>query len=113
MKPPPFEYHMVGSVDEAVSLLAEYGDEAKVLAGGQSLVPLLALRLARPEHLIDINGIGELATVSDGGRLAVGALLRHRVAERSSTVRAANPLLADALGLIGHAAIRNRGTIGG
>jgi carbon-monoxide dehydrogenase medium subunit len=113
MKPPPFEYHLVGSVDEAVTLLAEYGDEAKVLAGGQSLVPLLALRLARPEHLIDINGVGDLATLADGLGLAVGALLRHRVAERSPTVRAANPLLADALGLIGHVAIRNRGTIGG
>jgi carbon-monoxide dehydrogenase medium subunit len=113
MKPPPFEYHLVGSVGEALALLTDHGDEAKVLAGGQSLVPLLALRLARPAHLVDINGVSELATVSDGGGLTVGALVRHRVAERSLRVRAANPLLADALGLIGHVAIRNRGTIGG
>jgi carbon-monoxide dehydrogenase medium subunit len=113
MKPPPFEYHAVGSVDEAVSLLAELGDEAKVLAGGQSLVPLLALRLARPAHLVDINGVADLATVANGDGLVVGALVRHRVAERSPTVRSANPLVADALGLIGHVAIRNRGTIGG
>jgi carbon-monoxide dehydrogenase medium subunit len=113
MKPPPFEYHAVGSVDEAVTLLAEHGDEAKVLAGGQSLVPLLALRLARPAHLIDINGVGDLAAVANGAGLAIGALVRHRVAERSPAVRAANPLVADALRLIGHVAIRNRGTIGG
>jgi carbon-monoxide dehydrogenase medium subunit len=113
MKPPPFEYHAVRSADEVVALLADHGDEAKVLAGGQSLVPLLALRLARPAHLIDINGIDGLATVGDGGGLAVGALVRHRVAERSPAVRAANPLVADALRLIGHVAIRNRGTIGG
>ncbi len=113
MKPPPFEYHAVGTTDEAVALLAEYGDEAKVLAGGQSLVPLLALRLARPAHLVDINGLTGLASLANGGGLTVGALVRQRVAERSSTVAAANPLVAGALALIGHAAIRNRGTIGG
>ncbi len=113
MKPPPFEYHPVESVGDAVGLLADLGDEAKVLAGGQSLVPLLALRLARPAHLVDINAVSELASVSNGDGLMLGALVRHRVAERSSTVRAANPLVADALGLIGHVAIRNRGTIGG
>jgi len=113
MKPPPFEYHAVASVDEAVSLLGDLGDEAKVLAGGQSLIPLLALRLARPAHLVDINRVADLATVANGNSLVVGALVRHRVAERSSTVRSANPLVADALGLIGHVAIRNRGTIGG
>ena len=87
MKPPPFEYHAVASVDEAVSLLGDLGDEAKVLAGGQSLVPLLALRLARPAHLVDINGLADLATVANGNGLVVGALVRHRVAERSPVVR--------------------------
>jgi carbon-monoxide dehydrogenase medium subunit len=113
MKPPPFEYHAVGSVEEAVGLLAEHGDEAKVLAGGQSLVPLLALRLARPAHLVDINGVSELASLANGDGLRVGSLVRQRVAERAATVGAANPLLVRALGLIGHTAIRNRGTIGG
>jgi carbon-monoxide dehydrogenase medium subunit len=113
MKPPPFEYHAVASVDEAVTLLGEHGDEAKVLAGGQSLVPLLALRLARPARLVDINGIGDLASCTNRQGLTVGSLLRQRVAERSESVKAANPLLVRALGLIGHTAIRNRGTIGG
>jgi aerobic carbon-monoxide dehydrogenase medium subunit len=113
VKPPPFEYHAVSSVDEAVALLAEHGEEAKVLAGGQSLVPLLALRLARPAHLIDINGVDALTSLANGDGLNVGSLVRQRVAERSDRVAAANPLLVRALGLIGHTAIRNRGTIGG
>jgi carbon-monoxide dehydrogenase medium subunit len=113
MKPPPFEYHAVDSAEDAVDLLAEHGEDAKVLAGGQSLVPLLALRLARPEHLIDINRVGELASVRDCGGLRLGALVRHRGVERSTAVAAANPLLATAVRFIGHAAIRNRGTIGG
>jgi aerobic carbon-monoxide dehydrogenase medium subunit len=113
MKPPPFEYHPVATVEEAVGLLAEHGDEAKVLAGGQSLVPLLALRLARPAHLVDINDVAGLGTLANGNGLTLGSLVRQRVAERSDTVRAANPLLADAIGLIGHTAIRNRGTLGG
>ena len=113
MKPPRFEYHRAGSVDEVVALLAEHADEAKVLAGGQSLVPLLSLRLARPAHLIDINRVAELATVANGSGLTVGAMVRHRTIERSDAVRTANPLLADAVRFIGHGAIRNRGTIGG
>jgi carbon-monoxide dehydrogenase medium subunit len=112
MKPPPFEYHAATSVDEAVALLAEHGEDAKVLAGGQSLVPLLALRLARPAHVVDINRVGELAAVTNGNGLRVGSLVRQRVAERSDVV-GTNPLLVRALGLIGHTAIRNRGTIGG
>ncbi len=113
MKPPPFEYHAVASVDEAVALLGEHGEDAKVLAGGQSLVPLLALRLARPAHLVDINGVEALTSLANGDGLAVGSLVRQRVAERSEQVASANPLLVRALGLIGHSAIRNRGTIGG
>src|SRR3954452_2977893 len=113
MKPPLFEYHAPASVDEAVGLLAEHGDEAKVLAGGQSLIPLLSLRLARPAHIVDVNGLSELASISNGSGLEVGALVRHRIAERSPDVASASPLMATALHLIGHAAIRNRGTIGG
>lgn len=112
MKPPPFEYHAVDSADEAVSLLAEYGDQAKVLAGGQSLIPLLALRLSRPDHLVDVNRAG-LTSVSEDGGLRLGALVRHRVTERSDVIAAACPLLPEAAGFIGHTAIRNRGTIGG
>jgi len=114
MKPPPFEYYAADSAQEAVSLLAEYGPDAKVLAGGQSLVPLLALRMSRPEHLVDVNRAAELEQQrSDADGLHLGALTRHRVTERSAGIRAANPLLSEAARLIGHAAIRNRGTIGG
>jgi carbon-monoxide dehydrogenase medium subunit len=113
VKPPLFEYHRAGSVDEVVALLAEHADEAKVLAGGQSLVPLLSLRLARPAHLVDINRVADLATIANGNGLTLGAIVRHRAVERSDVVRRANPLLAHAVGFIGHSAIRNRGTIGG
>lgn len=113
MKPPPFEYHVATTVDEAVALLAEHGDEAKVLAGGQSLLPLLSLRLARPTHLVDINRVEGLNGVADTDGLRLGALVRHRTAERSAEVVAANPLVAGAARLIGHAAIRNRGTVVG
>ncbi|HEX5267466.1 MAG TPA: xanthine dehydrogenase family protein subunit M [Acidimicrobiales bacterium] len=113
MKPPPFEYSAAHSVEEAVDLLAEHGDEAKVLAGGQSLLPLLSLRLARPGILVDINPVAELATISDGSGLELGAMVRHRAAERSAAVRTEAPLVIEALGLVGHAAIRSRGTIGG
>jgi len=100
-------------VDEAVAQLAELGDEAKVLAGGQSLVPLLNLRLAYPAFLVDINPIGELDFITNGSGVRVGAVARHRDVERSELVARANPLLAAAVKLVGHAAIRNRGTIGG
>ena len=113
MKPPPFEYSVARSVDEAVDLLAEHGDEAKVLAGGQSLLPLLSLRLARPGVLVDINPVPELASISDGSGVELGAMVRHRAAERSADVRAEAPLVAEALHLVGHAAIRSRGTVGG
>ena len=84
MKLPPFDYEAPQTVSEAVELLAEYGDEASVLAGGQSLIPLLALRLARPAVLIDINGIAELSGVSaTNGWMAIGAMTREYVAEES------------------------------
>ena len=114
MKLPEVEYEAPATAAEAIDLLAEHGDEASVLAGGQSLIPLLALRLARPEVLIDINGVDELAGVSAAdGRVAIGAMTREYVAEESQTVADAVPLLAAALPLIGHEAIRSRGTIGG
>jgi aerobic carbon-monoxide dehydrogenase medium subunit len=114
MKLPPVEYEAPTTVAEAVDLLAEHVDEASVLAGGQSLIPLLALRLARPEVLIDINAIDELSGVSAAdGWVAIGAMTREYVAEESETVAGTVPLLAAALPLIGHEAIRSRGTIGG
>ena len=114
MKLPSVEYEAPATVAEAVGLLAEHQDEASVLAGGQSLIPLLALRLARPALLIDINGLGELSgiTVADG-RVAIGAMTREYAAEESETVAETVPLLAAALPFIGHEAIRSRGTIGG
>jgi aerobic carbon-monoxide dehydrogenase medium subunit len=114
MKLPPFDYMAPDTVPEAVDLLAGHLDEASVLAGGQSLIPLLALRLARPSVLIDINGIDELSGVSaTDGHVAIGATTREYVAEESEIVAEAIPLLAAALPLIGHEAIRSRGTIGG
>ena len=113
MKASAFEYVRVSSVEEAVAQLAELGDEAKVLAGGQSLVPLLNLRLANPAYLVDINRIGELNFIANGSGIRVGAVARHRDVERSELVARANPLLVAALRRVGHAAIRNRGTIGG
>jgi carbon-monoxide dehydrogenase medium subunit len=114
MKLPLVDYEAPKTVSEAVELLAEHQDEASVLAGGQSLIPLLALRLAHPAVLIDINGIAELSGVSaTDGWVSIGATTREYVAEESGTVADAVPLLAAALPLIGHEAIRNRGTIGG
>jgi len=114
VKLPYVEYEAPATVAEAVDLLAAHQDEASVLAGGQSLIPLLALRLARPSVLIDINGVGELSGVSAAdGWVAVGAMTREYVAEESAAVAEAVPLLAAALPLIGHEAIRSRGTIGG
>ncbi len=114
MKLPYVEYEAPATVAEAVDLMAEHQDEASVLAGGQSLIPLLALRLARPAVLIDINGLGELSGVSAAdGWTAIGAMTREYVAEESEMVADSVPLLAAALPLIGHEAIRSRGTIGG
>jgi carbon-monoxide dehydrogenase medium subunit len=114
MKLPPVDYEAPKTVSEAVELLAEHLDEASVLAGGQSLIPLLALRLAHPAVLIDINGVDELTGVSAAdGWVSIGAMTREYAAEESKTVADAVPLLAAALPLIGHEAIRNRGTVGG
>lgn len=114
MKPAPFSYIAPRSVDETLALLAEYGAEGKILAGGQSLVPLLAMRLARPQVLIDINGIRSLAYIRrKGDRLHVGALTRQRAVEESAAVRRQVPLLWEAIRFVGHPQIRNRGTVGG
>jgi len=105
MKLPPVEYEAPTTVAEAIDLLAEHGDEASVLAGGQSLIPLLALRLARPEVLIDINRVDELSGVSAAdGHVTIGAMTREYMAEESGTVADTLPLLAAALPLIGHEA---------
>jgi carbon-monoxide dehydrogenase medium subunit len=112
MKPAPFEYFDPRTTEEAVGLLATHGDDAKVLAGGQSLVPMLALRLARPSVLIDVNRIGGLDAVQQSGAtVSVGALVRQRALERWAGERA--PLLAAALRHVGHAPIRARGTVAG
>jgi carbon-monoxide dehydrogenase medium subunit len=114
MKPAPFEYFAPETVADAASILSRYEGEAKVLAGGQSLVPLLNMRLARPAALVDLNRVPELDFIrEDGGRLVVGAMARQRDAERSDLVARAQPLLRDALKQIAHPQIRNRGTIGG
>jgi carbon-monoxide dehydrogenase medium subunit len=114
MKPAPFEYHAPTTVDEAVGLLAEHADACKPLAGGQSLVPMLALRLTRFEHLVDLNRVGELAGIDRvDGSLRIGAMTRQRAVERDATTATAAPLVARAVPFIGHTQIRNRGTIGG
>ncbi len=113
MKPPPFTYVAPESLDEAVSALAEHGEDAKVLAGGQSLIPLLSLRLARPTALIDLNRVTGLSSIEVNGSTTIGAMTRHRAVERSAEVASHVPLLATAVPYIGHAAIRTRGTIGG
>jgi CO/xanthine dehydrogenase FAD-binding subunit len=114
LKPPPFSYSSPERLDEALQLLSEHGEDAKVLAGGQSLVPLLNFRLARPAHIIDINRVRELAYLQRrDGVLRIGALTRQAVLERSRVVREEWPVLHDAVGLVAHAQIRNRGTVGG
>ena len=114
MKPPRFRYFAPQSVEEALTLLAEHADEGRVLAGGQSLVPLMNMRLAHPGVLVDINGIRELAYVRpwDGG-LSLGAITRDAAVASDPAVAAHFPLLAEAAHCIGHPAIRNRSTVGG
>ncbi|MGD9765714.1 MAG: xanthine dehydrogenase family protein subunit M [Candidatus Binatia bacterium] len=114
MKPPVFKYVAARSVDEAVSHLAQHAGDAKVLAGGQSLTPMLNFRLARPKVLVDINRIGGLDGIkSDKGALTIGTLVRHRTVETSPVIAERFPILAAAAKQVGHLAIRNRGTFGG
>ena len=114
MKPAPFAYHAPTSVGEAVRLLTQLGDGGRALAGGQSLVPLLNLRLARPDAIVDLNRIAELAYHRlEGDTLVIGALCRQRDIERDPAVLARCAAIADAMPLIGHIGIRNRGTVVG
>jgi aerobic carbon-monoxide dehydrogenase medium subunit len=113
MKPAPFAYHAPATLEEAVSLAAELGDEARPLAGGQSLLPLMNLRLAHPTALIDLNRAEGLDRIDANGDLRLGCMVRHAAICRSAEVRAKAPMLAEAMQLVGHPAIRNRGTLGG
>ena len=114
MKPAPFAYARAASLDEVFDLLARHGDEARLLAGGQSLVPTLNLRLSAPALLIDINGLHELDGIAvENGGLRIGALTRQRTVEESDEIARHGPLLKMAMPYIAHPAIRNRGTVGG
>jgi CO/xanthine dehydrogenase FAD-binding subunit len=114
MKPARFEYVAPQEPDEVLVVLDQHGDRARILAGGQSLIPLMNFRLARPEMLVDINRVSELAYVrpSDSG-VAIGALTRQHALERSELVRTRVPILVEACRLIGHLPVRHRGTVGG
>lgn len=114
MKPGRFSYEAPDAIDAALASLAAHGDDAKIIAGGQSLAPMLNMRLARPGHLIDINGLGELGQVRlDGDRLTIGAMVRHAALGENELIRRHCPMLAHAAKAIGHYAIRQRGTLGG
>jgi CO/xanthine dehydrogenase FAD-binding subunit len=114
MKPAAFEYHDPATIAEATALLAQFGERARPLAGGQSLVPLMNFRLLKPAHLIDLNRVRELDYLRlEDGELRIGAMTRQRRLERSAEVAEGWPLLRDAAGFIGHVQIRNRGTVGG
>ncbi len=114
MIPPKFDYVKARTADEALAALAEHGDDAKLLAGGHSLIPLLKLRLSSPSVLVDIGEIADLSYISDGGtHVAIGATTTHRTVAKSELLRAQVPLLAHATGEVGDPQVRNRGTIGG
>lgn len=114
MNPAAFEYHRAATVQDAVALLQQHGDGAKLLAGGHSLLPVLKLRLAEPSALVDIGGIAELRDVRhDGDRLVVGALATHHRLATDPLVRERAPLLADTAARVGDRQVRNRGTVGG
>lgn len=114
MKPPPFEYVAAKSIDEAIAALGRYKGEAKLLAGGQSLTPMLNFRLTRPAALVDLNRVTGIDQIkAENGGLRIGALARHRAIEQSPVVREKMPILSTAAAQVGHLAIRNRGTLGG
>ena len=114
MIPGQFEYHAPSTLDEALALLAEHGSDARVLAGGQSLIPLMKLRLASPAVLIDLNGVGSLSGIEEAdGQLRIGAMTRHSALERSELIGSRYPLIADAAAVIADPLVRNRGTTGG
>jgi carbon-monoxide dehydrogenase medium subunit len=114
MKPPPFDYFAADCIEAAIQALADAGGDGKIIAGGQSLMPMLNFRLLRPSILIDINRIPDLAYVrDDGDEIRIGPLTRHRVLETSDLIAKQFPVLHEAMGYVAHLAIRNRGTIGG
>ncbi len=114
MNPAPFEYHRAGSVQEAIGLLQQFPEDAKLLAGGHSLLPVMKLRLAEPVHLIDISGVGDLRGVQEGSDgVRIGALTTHREIERDETLRQRCPLLPEIASRVGDRQTRARGTIGG
>ncbi len=114
MIPVAFDYKRAGSAEEAIALLTEYGDEAKLLAGGHSLLPLMKLRLATPAVIIDVGRLSNLSYIRDGGdHIAIGALTRHRDVETSDLLAAQQPLLAHSASNVGDNQVRHRGTIGG
>lgn len=113
MKPAPFEYHAPDSLEEALELKAQHGDEGKALAGGQSLIPAMNFRVAQPTLLIDLNRINELRYIRKNGALHIGAMTQQSQAERDPLVAKHTPLLHEAIPNIAHPQIRNRGTIGG
>lgn len=114
MKPAEFQYFRPNTLDEAIGLLSEYADDAKILAGGQSLVPAMNMRLARPRYIVDINKIPELNFIRlEGEQLVIGALTRHVEVEESALISETLPLLQEAIAQVGHPQIRSRGTFGG
>ena len=114
MYPASFEYHRAASVEEAVSLLTRYKDDAKLLAGGHSLIPMMKLRLAQPKHLIDIGRVGGLSGIKEeGGHFAIGALTTHYAVESNAAIHKKCPMLSEAAALIGDPQVRNYGTMGG
>lgn len=114
MIPASFDYHAPATVDEALAILSQHGDEAKVLAGGHSLLPMMKLRFAEPAHLVDLNGIGELKGISEqGGKLVIGAMTTENELIESELLQAKCPLISEAAQLIADPQVRNRGTIGG
>src|ERR1700761_6238191 len=114
MKPAPFDYVSPSTVDAAIEALVASNGEGKLLAGGQSLLPLLNFRMARPAVLVDLNGITGLSYIEDrGDRIAIGALTRHRELEHSPLIASKLPVMSAAMRHVAHLAIRNRGTIGG
>ena len=122
MKPAPFDYYRPGTLDEALALLAQYGGDAKPLAGGQSLIPAMNFRLATPAVLIDLNAIGELAYIDNGNEtravpvpppIRIGAMTRQRTLEHSAVIARYAPLVTRTLPFVAHVAIRTRGTVGG
>ncbi|MCJ7723160.1 MAG: xanthine dehydrogenase family protein subunit M [Anaerolineales bacterium] len=115
MKPPPFEYYAPTTVEEALALLAEYGYDAKPLAGGQSLIPMMNFRLAQPSVLVDLNNIPELSYIhrDENGGLLIGAMARHNMVQHDPLIAERAPLVHDAMPKIGTPQIRTRGTFGG